>query len=550
MLLLLAFAESPGLPASALLVCVPMVLAMLVLGWWVGSAKDSADGFLLAKRSTPAWAACLSFVAAEVSALTIIGVPGEAYRANWNYAQVFIGSALARVAVAWLFIPAFYRLGCTSAYEVLEARFGSGAQRTGAGIFFVLRLLASGVRLALAAGALALVLNVPLGWTLAAFTVIPVLFIGWGGMRAVVWTGVYQALAFIGGGIAVLAFLHFRLDGGIGAALATAFPVGEVAAARAAASTIPAAQAVFGAAAESGSRMPYFINLMWNTGPYGSGSLMGAVHAIFSNGGALWAGVFLGFFTSMASFGTDQENVQRLLCVETRRSSQRMMLWTILASGATMLLYLAIGSGLAAWYAGAPASALPEKTDQIFPHFIRHDLWGPLAGLMLGGVILASIDSPLASLTSSAIADFYRPLRKGPADEAREVWLSRVLILVFGLVLGGLGYYFSSKDAAIWIGLKIGGIAFGSLLGAFLVALLTGIRARRAPTVAMLLNAGLMGWLLYGIEQKHLWLAWQWLVLIGTLNTMGLIAVLRHVLDREPSEAAAPLAEASPVAQP
>jgi Na+/proline symporter len=227
-----------------------------------------------------------------------------------------------------------------------------------------------------------------------------------------------------------------------------------------------------------------------------------------------------------------------------------MMLWTILASGATMLLYLAIGSGLAAWYAGAPASALPEKTDQIFPHFIRHDLWGPLAGLMLGGVILASIDSPLASLTSSAIADFYRPLRKGPADEAREVWLSRVLILVFGLVLGGLGYYFSSKDAAIWIGLKIGGIAFGSLLGAFLVALLTGIRARRAPTVAMLLNAGLMGWLLYGIEQKHLWLAWQWLVLIGTLNTMGLIAVLRHVLDREPSEAAAPLAEASPVAQP
>lgn len=529
-----------GLNAADFIVLLVIVGAMLVIGWWAGRGESSTGGFFLGGRRIPGWAACLSFVATEISAMTIIGVPADSYRSNWNYAQFFIGSALARLVVAYLFIPAFYETRCTTIYEYLRGRFGPGVQYCATGFFFVTRLMASGVRLYIAALAVAAILGMPLWASVLAFTIVPILFIGYGGMRAVIWTSVMQALVFLGAGVVVLGFLHAGMDGGLGAAFGSAFPVGADAAARAAASDIPAAKAVFQNAADSGTRVAYFFNLSWNTGPYGEGTLMGTLHAIFASPTALWIGVLAGFFTSLGSFGTDQENVQRLLTLETRRESQRMILWTILAGGAVLLTYLAIGSGIAAWYQANPGLPLPDTTDRVFPHFIATVLPHGIRGLMLAAIILASIDSPLVSLATSAVTDLYRPLVRGDSGDSHYLWLSRVLVVVFGVLLGGLAMFFSRFDGVLWVGFKVGAVTLGSLLGVFLYGLLFKSRARLSPAIAMGTNAALMAIVLYLSETKVIWLSWGWLAIFGTLLTMGLTRVFGLILGEQRSADSAP----------
>src|SRR5438309_812328 len=121
--------------------------------------RDTVD-FFLARRQVPWWAACLSFVATEVSAVTIISVPATAFMENWEYAQFFIGSFAARAAIAYYFIPAFYQYNCVTIYEFLKHRFGAATQYTATVFFFITRLLGSGVRLMAASLAVAVLL----GW--------------------------------------------------------------------------------------------------------------------------------------------------------------------------------------------------------------------------------------------------------------------------------------------------------------------------------------------------------------------------------------------------
>ncbi len=166
---------------------------MIFVGLFLGREEKSTADFFLGDRKIPWWAAGLSFVATEISAVTLISVPAIAYMENWEYAQFFIGSFLARVVIAWLFIPAFYHYNCTSIYEFLRYRFGPATQFAGSILFFITRLLASGVRLMVAC----LAVSILIGWhilpTILLFSVICILYIAWGGIKAVVWTNVVQA---------------------------------------------------------------------------------------------------------------------------------------------------------------------------------------------------------------------------------------------------------------------------------------------------------------------------------------------------------------------
>src|SRR5262245_28587364 len=155
-------ASSAGLTWPDYAVLFVSLIALIAIGGaFTRSQKDTSD-FFLARRHIPWWAACLSFLATEISAVTIISVPATAYRENWEYVQFFIGSSLAKFAVAFLFIPAFYRYDCTTIYEFLLHRFGQASQVTSAVFFFITRLLGSGVRLMAAALAAAVLIRWPL----------------------------------------------------------------------------------------------------------------------------------------------------------------------------------------------------------------------------------------------------------------------------------------------------------------------------------------------------------------------------------------------------
>jgi len=166
------------------------VVMLFIISWVFGRREATTEDFFLGSRKVPSLIACLSFVAAEVSALTIVGVPATAYSENWQYLQFFIGSAAARIIVAFLFIPVFYKVNCTSIYEYLRCRFGPETQYTGSIFFFITRLIASGVRLYAACFGIAGIMGWTLGQTILLFTIVSIIFIAFGGIKAVVWQGI------------------------------------------------------------------------------------------------------------------------------------------------------------------------------------------------------------------------------------------------------------------------------------------------------------------------------------------------------------------------
>jgi solute:Na+ symporter, SSS family len=473
-----------------------LVCLLLIGGAFTRQQRDTSD-FFLARRRIPWWAACLSFLATEISAVTIISVPATAYSENWEYGQFFVGSSLAKFAVALLFIPAFYRYNCTTIYEFLAIRFGRSSQVTGSVFFFVTRLLGSGVRLMAACVAVAVLVGWSLPLTILLFTVVSIAYIALGGVKAVVWTNVFQASMFLLGGALTVWFLVTQIDGGLGAMFKTAAAAGR-------------------------------LNLIeWGPAP-GAPDFW---RRVLTEPNIFWLAILNGFVGSMAAFGTDYDLMQRLLTVETRRESQRTLSLTPIGTLVTLAIYLAIGAGLYTYYAQHQGQALP-RPDEIFPFFIRSAMPEVLRGIMLSAIVLASIDSPLGSLAASFVTDIYRPLLVRNRSERHYLGVSRAAVLGFGLLLAALAYGFSFFDRFLWLAFKIAGVTFGSLLGVFLLGLVTRVRANRANVAAMVTMALINLVLLVLAEKGVLALGWSWLVILGTVGTMVLSPLLAPLLDR------------------
>ncbi|MBI2492346.1 MAG: sodium/solute symporter [Candidatus Rokubacteria bacterium] len=465
---------------------------LLAIGVALTRQQHDTVDFFLARRRVPWWAACLSFLATEISAVTIISVPATAYSENWEYVQFFVGSSLAKWAVAFLFIPAFYRHDVTTIYEFLAHRFGRASQVTASIFFFVTRLLGSGVRLMAAALAVSILLGSPLVPTIAAFTVISIVYIGAGGVKAVVWTNVFQALVFLVAGAATLAFLMSRIDGGVAAIVATAGEAGR-------------------------------LNVV-NWGP--SPGAPDFWRRVLTDPNIVWVAVLNGLIGSMAAFGTDHDLMQRLLTVETRGESQRTLSLTPLGTLVTLAIYLSLGAALFTFYAQHPALPV-SRPDEILPHFTRQVMPAVLRGLMLSAIVLASIDSPLGSLAASFVTDIYRPHLSPGRSERHYLLVSRVSVIAFGVVLGALAWGFSFFDKILWLAFKIAGVTFGSLLGVFLLGLLTRRPVADGANVAAMIAMALVNLVLLTLsETKVLVFAWSWLVVVGTAGTIVLALAL------------------------
>jgi solute:Na+ symporter, SSS family len=313
-----------------------------------------------------------------------------------------------------------------------------------------------------------------------------------------VWTNVFQAVMFLAAGAATLVFLVGRIDGGVGAVLSVAGAAGRL----------------------------DVVN--WGPAP-GDPTFW---HRILTDPNIVWVAVLNGLVGSMAAFGTDHDLMQRLLTVETRRESQQTLSLTPLGTLLTLAIYLSLGAGLYTFYAQHRELSV-SRPDEILPHFVQQVMPVVLRGLMLSAIVLASIDSPLGSLSASFVTDIYRPLLVPGRSERHYLLVSRVAVVAFGLVLGVLAYAFSFFDRILWLAFKIAGVTFGSLLGVFLLGLLTRRRiADRANVAAMVMMAVVNLVLLVLSETKVLAFAWSWLVILGTLGTIGIAVALSAALRR------------------
>jgi SSS family solute:Na+ symporter len=479
---------------------VALALAVLLaIGLVLSRQQHDTVDFFLARRRVPWWAACLSFLATEISAVTIISVPATAYSENWEYAQFFVGSSLAKLVVAFLFIPAFYRHNVTTIYEFLAHRFGQRSQVAASIFFFVTRLVGSGARLTITAVAVGYLMGWALIPTIAVFSLVSILYIGTGGVQAVVWTNVFQALLFLVAGAVTLVYLVSHVTGGLGAIVATAGAAGR-------------------------------LNVV-DWGP--SITAPDFWSSALTKPNIVWVALLNGLFGSMAAFGTDHDLMQRLLTVETRRESQRTLALTPLGTLLTLLIYLSLGAGLFTFYQQHPAPAL-ARADEILPHFVATAMPAVLRGVMLAAIVLSSIDSPLGSLSASFVTDIYRPLLARGRSERHYLFVSRVAVLTFGVLLGGLAWAFAFVPGQmLWTVFKIAGVTSGSLLGVFLLGLLTRRPVHDwANVIAMIAMAGVNLVLLLLSETGVLRFAWSWLVIVGTAGTIGLALLFSRLLTR------------------
>lgn len=464
------------------------VFLLFVISYIFGRKEKNTNDFFLGERKVPSIVACLSFVATEVSALTIIGVPATAYSENWEYLQFFIGSAAARILVAFLFIPVFYKYNCTSIYEYLRHRFGAETQYAGSIFFFITRLTASGVRLYAACLGIGIILGWNLAQALLVFTVVSIIFIAFGGVKAVVWAGAYQAIMFFSAGIALMLYLYFHIEGGFSAAWQTASEAGRL------------------------SIFKFDLNLNDPT--------------------TFWAGTANAFFIGLAVFGTDQELMQRLLTVETRRKSQNAIFMTIAAALPILCVYLAIGTLFFVFFRQHPNIAAPEKAKEVLSYFTANFLPAGLKGLILSAIVLASIDSPLSSLSSSFVMDIYRPLIKRNASEKHYLIISRTGVVVFGLILACIALACQPIVNILWFAFQIISLTGGATLGVFLLGVLTKRKINYGNVAAMIISTVSMTILLILSHLEYINLAWSWLIVLGTIETFMLSLIFSFISEQ------------------
>jgi SSS family solute:Na+ symporter len=461
------------------------LVGITVFGTLFRRSQRTVRDYFVGAKKTHWLVISLSIVATETSTLTLIGIPALAYSrfahpeqgGTLTYLQVVFGYIIARVIVSLLFIPAYFRGDLLTAYELLSRRFGPTAKHVAASLFLVMRALAEGVRVFAAS----LVLSAVLGssfpglpslwlWSIGSVGILTLIYTFEGGIAAVIWTDLIQLVIYLGGSILAAYELVRLVPGGWGTIMAHAHAANKL----------------------------QLISFSWDfTLPF-----------------TFWAGVIGGTFLTMASHGTDQLLVQRLLTCRNLRDSQK----ALIASGFIVLfqfaLFLLIGVMLSAYYQHYPLPQLASN-DEVFPMFIVQSLPHGVAGLVIAAIFAAAMSNlsgSLNSLASTTVIDFYQPLANPARGEAHLLKLSRWCTAAWGVVLIGIAILAKDWGSVFTAGLTIASLVYGPMLGAFLLGVLT-TRANQTGVIAGM-SVSLAFMLMVKVFST---LAWTWYVLLGTL---------------------------------
>ncbi len=462
-----------GLNSADLAIIAIYLAGITLFGLRFRKRQRSLRDYFLADRNIPWWAIALSIVAAETSTLTIISIPGLAYDTNLTFLQVVLGYMVGRVIISFVLLPHYFRGDLYTAYELIERRFGRRLRSLTAGLFLLTRAAAEGVRVYAVSIVVALAFGTGEIASIAIITALTLVYTFEGGLAAVIWTDVVQTVIYVGGTLVGLFVIIHLVPGG--------WP------------------AIHNVAAAAGKLQIFdFTPDFWR--PY-----------------SFWAGLLGGTFLTTASHGTDQLIVQRLLAARNLKQSAT----ALISSGAAILLqfalFLVVGVMLFAYY-HQPSSVF-GRADRIFPTFIMTRMPHGISGLLIAAILAAAmsnLSAALNSLASSSMIDFY--LRSKPAiSDGRRLQLSRFATLFWALVLFGLAVLSLHKvGRVVEVGLQIASVAYGALLGVFLLGVLT----RRANQ-----SGAMLGMLCGFAVELYIWLGtpvpWTWYVLIGTVVTFA-----------------------------
>lgn len=491
------------------------LVGVAALGIRLGGKQTSASDYFLGGHRLPWWAVSLSIVATETSSLTVISIPAVAYGGSLVFFQLTFGYLAGRILVAVLLLPRFMKGDLKTAYGYLGERFGQRTRSVASITFMITRLLADGVRLFATAIPVRVILlssgfDVDYPVIIAVISAVTVAYTFVGGLRAVVWMDVVQLFLYLAGAFTALALLLNDAPSGW---METAGEAGK---------------------------LTWFA---WGEGI--SGILTGPYTFVTATvGGAIF---------SLASHGTDQLIVQRLLACRSLADSRKALIASAFVVMAQFALFLFIGLQLWVHYGGAGFAELGlARGDEIFPKYIIEGLPAGVSGLFLAGIIAASmstLSSSLSALASSTVFDFGR--RPDSHDPAKELQISRLTTLVWGVVFVVFANLFSDQEnPVVELGLSIASFTYGGLLGAFLLGLWNPRARGTDASIALVISVAAMVLVIFGVWQTAdgSWifsfkpgteqianrglipLAWPWYTTVGASITLvvGSLTALRH----------------------
>lgn len=465
-----------GFSSLDYLIIAVYLLGVAIFGIIFGGKQKSTNDYFLGNRKIPWWAVCFAIVATETSTLTFISIPGVAYVTNLNFLQLTIGYIIGRVLIAFIFLPAYFSGNIETAYTFLGNRFGTKTRKTASLVFMITRLFADGVRLYATAIPIKLITGVDYPTAIILTAVVTFIYTYIGGIRAVIWMDVVQMFIYLGGAVAAIWVLNSQIPESI----ASIFAVQNI------------------------SEKISFFNFGFNL------DLKTFFSTPYTFGGSVLGGMFL----SMASHGTDQLIVQRLLATDSLSSSKK----AIITSGFIVMfqfaLFLFIGILLYVFYNGAKMDP-----NEVFPQYIINHIPSGIAGLIIAGLLAAAMSTlsgSMNSLASAVMFDFYKPLFGKTTSPDMELRISRIITALWCCLLIGSAFIFmNTPKTVVELALSIASFTYGGLLGTFLLGMLFKKTQQIDALIAFAAGVIVMIGVIYFTS-----IAWTWYTVIGSVTTV------------------------------
>jgi len=477
---------------------------IIALGAWFGRDQHNTRDYFLGSKDIPWWGIGLSIVAAETSALTIIGVPSMAYAdgGNLGFMQLIIGYVIARIILAVIMVPHYFKGEIYSPYQLFANAFGQGARQTAGGFFLLSETLAAGVRVYVACIPIKLMLGEkvlgmfgagdPILGAIVLFVVLSLVYTYIGGVKAVIWTDAVQFGLFLLGGLFTLFYIPHFFAGGAGEVFRTAAAAGKL----------------------------HWFNAHVN-----------AV-TVWKDPMNIWMGVIGGTVMVMSSHGAEQLIVQRVLACKTVADGRKALALSAIVILPLFLIFLLVGVMLWVYYQKFTlAIAIPEvrphsgikANDFIYPIFMLSGVPHVLRGLLIVAILAAamsSVSSALTALSSVSTMDFVKKMCPN-RSEGFFLRFSKVSTIGWAAALVVVASLSRAVPFVLDAAFKLRGLTSGALLGGLLLAVFWK-RGRAVPVIGgMFCSLAVMTWINFSIS-----IAFPWYTLIGTSVTLTVAFLL------------------------
>lgn len=480
------------------------LLGMVLLGVWFGKDQRTTRDYFLGSKNTPWWGIGFSIVATETSALTIISVPAMAYGENISFIQIIIGYVIARIILAIVMVPHYFKGEIYSPYQLLEGSFGAPARKFAGAIFLVSETLGAGVRVYVASIPLNLMLGEkvlsfgtgePILGAIFVFVIVSLVYTYVGGVKAVIWTDAVQFFLFLGGGLFTLFYLPTMIEGGFAGAMEKA---------------------------HAGWKLQWFNGEFSLAMPYN-----------------IWMGIIGATFVVMSSHGAEQLIVQRVLACGTVKDGRKALILSAVVILPMFLMFLLVGAFLWVFYQSHPMRVpIPEvrpgsgirANDYIYPIFMMTEVPHVLKGFLIVAILAAamsSVSSTLNALSSVSTMDFVKAMTRGERSEGFYLRFSKWSTVFWAGALIIVAYLSRGAPYVLNVAFTLRGLTSGALLGALLLVLVWR-KGSYLPVVIGMLGSFIGMIFVSRIEWvvsqapalQTAKIAWPWYTLIGTGLTL------------------------------